>query len=326
MLNGKVLVLGGNGFVGRDVVRALTEEGLEVVSASRNVNSGSAQTSISLNAERPEEIRKALKDISVVVNCITGSGATIESTCRAITDEAARLPKPPMIVHMSSMSIYGCAEGQTTELSAPCEPLGWYGLAKLCAEQTLGRYAQSTAPSTILRIGCVFGYSSPLWVDRIGLLLRNGRLGDLGVLGDGWSNLVHVNDVSGAVLAAVRAQRPGLSVYNVAAPDSPRWNTYFRDLAVSLDATPLRYKTPLAMKFETLCLAPPAKLLERLSRFAPIPNLSWPSIPPSLLRLWGQQIRLDSSKISAELDLEWTCYKEALDQSATCFKNTYGRA
>lgn len=324
MLSGKVLVLGGAGFVGRSVVNVLSRAGIDVVVGSRSAACGPDVPAVKVNAESPSDIRAALKGVSIIVNCITGSASTIQRTCRAITAEAARKDSPPGIVHMSTMSIYGRAEGEIQENSPPAEPLGWYGEAKRQAEEDVNRYAESGAPCTILRVGCVFGPESPLWVDRIGLLLRRGRLGDIGILGDGWSNLVHVNDVGAAVLAAVSARQPRAVVYNVAAPDSPRWNTYFKDLAAYIGVKPLRHKTVRAMHIESYLRAPPAKLFERLSRSLPIPHTNWPSIPPSLLRLWGQQIRLDSRKVTSELNLKWTPYQTAVKESAASFTDTYG--
>jgi nucleoside-diphosphate-sugar epimerase len=163
-----------------------------------------------------------------------------------------------------------------------------------------------------------------LWVDRIGLLLRSGRLGDLAEQGDGWSNLVHVDDVAEAVVLSIRSSRKGTAIYNLSAPDSPRWNSYFRDFALAADWVPLRYKSRLSMVLESNLIAPPLKIWERLSARGWLTAARIQSIPPSLLHLWSQQIRLQSAKAERELGLKWTPYDEGLKDSVDYFRAKYG--
>ncbi len=46
-------------------------------------------------------------------------------------------------------------------------------------------------------------------------------------------------------------------------------------------------------------------------------------MPPGLLRLWGQHIRLDASLATQTLGLAWTPYPEGLQSSAAWFSETY---
>ena len=110
------------------------------------------------------------------------------------------------------------------------------------------------------------------------------RAGDgLGAAGDGWSNLVHLDDVC---MAAIRSLQlplaPGESrVYNLAGPDAPRWNEYFVDLALEIGATPVRRISPLQLKLDAKMAGPALhvvrKLLQRAGRD--------PSAVPELQRL-----------------------------------------
>jgi nucleoside-diphosphate-sugar epimerase len=162
-----------------------------------------------------------------------------------------------------------------------------------------------------------------LWVDRIGLLLKSGRLGDLGLLADGWSNLVHVQDIGTAVARAIQGGVIGLAVYNLSAPDSPRWNEYFRDFSLAARMVPLRYKTGFSMYLESRVLAPPLYALNRVLGSSALAPSTTQSIPPSLLRLFRQQIRLDSARASRELGLDWTLYRDGLAESVSYFKSRY---
>lgn len=321
-----ILVLGGTGFVGRVLSAKLAEiEGSRVIVAARNLGTASSFENIRVEATNVESVASASKGIDVIVNCVTGSGTDIRSNADAVRSVAENSNGRIRVMHMSSMAVYGSQQGALDETTAVADDGNWYGQAKIEAETMLGDLAKAGGSVTIFRIGCVYGARSQMWVDRVGLLLRNGRLGDLGVLGDGWSNLVHVNDIAETVKLALLSEARGLQVYNLSAPDSPRWNDYFTDFALAAEFTPVRYKTALSMAVETRLIAPPLKILERLAAKGLLKTPKAQCIPPSLLRLWSQHIKLDGSKVTANLGLKWTPYKTGLKDSIDYFLETYGR-
>jgi nucleoside-diphosphate-sugar epimerase len=220
------------------------------------------------------------------------------------------------------MSVYGAREGVVDETADPGPLLGWYDQAKRDAERSLLGYTAKGGTLVVLRPGCVWGAGSQLWVGRVGRWLRSGRLGDLGERGDGWSNLVHLDDVC---LAAMRALQlplaPGNArTYNLAAPDSPRWNEYFMDLALAIGATPVRRLGPRRLALEARAAGPvlhvARKLLQRVGRAArAIPE----PITPGLLDLWQRQLHLDPRAAARDLMLDWTPYPVTLSESAAWF-------
>ena len=320
----RVLVLGGTGFVGRIIIKRLNEiPEVDTVVGARHEAAVGDNRFVSIDATNADSLSAAFSNTDVVVNCVTGSGATIKENALAIVDAANRNNKLVRIVHMSSMAVYGNQQGVLDESAPLSEDFGWYGKAKVEAEEIFQQFVESGGSSTILRIGCVYGAASTLWVDRIGLLLKSGRLGDLGEMADGWSNLVNVDDIAKAVVLSLGSAEPGAKVYNLSAPDSPRWNIYFRDFALAIDRVPLKYKTRLSMLIETKMIAPPLKAAERMSDRGWIKSLDIQCMPPSLLRLWQQQIKLDSSRIEDELNLSWTPYDEGLKESVNYFRNRY---
>jgi nucleoside-diphosphate-sugar epimerase len=180
------------------------------------------------------------------------------------------------------------------------------------------RFARQGGQAVILRPGCVGGPGSALWVGRIAGWLRSGRLGDLGAAGDGWSNLAHVDDVCCALRQALSLPlRAGeLPTFNLAAPDSPRWNDYFMDLALALRATPVARLSARRLWLDSHLLSPPLQAAQRLGQRLGLASRAWPqALPPGLARLWSQQIRLDSSAATAALSLRWTPYARLLDAS-----------
>lgn len=315
----KVLVLGGTGFIGSRLCAQLEAGGwAHAVAASSRGGPGR----LKLDTRDASALHKALSDVDAVVNCVAGNADAILRGAQVLADAVAA-SRCRQLVHMSTMSVYGAAEGVLAE-DAPLDPgLGWYGAAKVRAEAVLSAMAQDAGASvTLLRPGCVGGPGSDAWVGRIGRLLDAGRLGDLGAAGDGWSNLVHVDDVCQAVLRSLQATpAPGTArAFNLAAPDSPRWNDYFADLALAIEATPLHRIHRRQLQLESRLLGPALqvsrKVMDRLGRrSAALPD----PISGGLLGLWHRQLRLDSNRATRELGLRWTPYATTLRQSARWF-------
>jgi nucleoside-diphosphate-sugar epimerase len=323
----KVLVLGGNGYIGKRLVSMLAATTwAKPVTASRSKPRGQTDLASWLSIDSCDKTRltQVLGNFDAVVNMVAGDRQSIAAGALALV-EAARSSGFPRIIHMSTMAVYGPVEGLIEE-SAPLDSAhGWYAQAKCEAEAAMAAYVQSGGSAAILRPGCVAGPGSEQWVQRIGHWLKARRLGDLGVVGDGWSNLVDAADVGQAAMAALRLPiaAGSLPAFNLAAPDSPRWNDYFVDFALQIGATPVRRVPARQIKLESRVAAPPLKILQKLLQRGgrPTPWLPEP-IPPSLVRLWGQHIHLDSTRASRELLPTWTPYAQTVRESARWFSQT----
>jgi len=310
----KVLVLGGNGFVGKVIIRQLMQlDHVTPIIGTRTLNNATAGvvTTVKIDSTDLAALKDGLKDIDVVINCVTGDGTTIAQGTQLLC-QAAALTGMPKIIHLSSQSVYGTQIGVISENTPPHDDLGWYGHAKIAAEQAVEDYAKNGGQAIILRPGCVSGKNSPLWTERIITWLKQGRLGDLGTSGDGWSNIVDVADVAQAVTKALNIPLSAgkVRIFNLSAPDSPRWNQYFMDLGVSIGATPVKRISNRALKLDAYIFGIPIKIIEHIFKKIHI-KTRWlpPGIPPSLLKLFKQEIRLDSTKATTELALEWTPYE-----------------
>lgn len=311
----KVLVLGANGYVGRRLVAALAAthwaRPLAAVrrAAAETATADAAVTQCVVDATSAEALALALADADAVVNCVAGAPAVIVANARALEHALARVPR--RLVHFSSMAAYGSIEGLVNESCPLSGDLGGYSAAKARAEQSLAHL-----PDTVLlRPGCIYGPDSPQWTLRIAQLLRKRRLGDLGEQGDGCSNLVHVDDVVQAALAAL--QRPGKAsaAYNLAMRDAPDWNGYFLAMAKALGAVPVTRIGRRRLKLETRLAAPALKLIEIAARKARLRRELPPPIPPSLARLWSQDIRLDSRAAERDLGMRWRPLHEGIADS-----------
>lgn len=320
----KVLVLGATGHVGSHLIKLLDAQHYEVVAASRGrLPSSSTIGHVTLDSLNLEELKKYIRQVDAIVNCVAGDKHSIGKGAEVLV-ETALSAGMPRIVHLSTMSVYGGNEGNVTESSSFDPAYGWYAAAKCEAEQHMDQYAKAGGKVISFRPGCVHGPGSHLWVSRPANLLKTYRLGDLGDAGDGWSNLVHVNDV-------VRAIQVGLEMpvnagehhrYNLAAPDSPRWNQYLLDLANAIEAVPVKRISRLQLKLDSKLISPAIKICQILLRKLGKTTTALPEpLPPSLVRLFEQHIYLNSEKFSQEHQFSYMSYEDSFKDSIHWLKN-----
>lgn len=314
----RVLVLGAGGYIGRHAVAALARcPDLAVTAAARRPLPGLGVPALQFDALDRPRLHAAMRGAEVVVNCVVGDARTIVDGAQALACGGAD-GGLPRLVHLSTMRVYGRAQGRLRE-DAPLRPdAGWYSAAKCAAEQALQAHAASGGELVLLRPGCVYGAGSDAWVGRMARLLRAGRLGDLAAAGDGPANLVHVDDVSAAIVQCVcSSSAPPHHAYNLAAPGGPSWNAYFWSLAKALGLGPLRRIPAWQLQCDARGLSMALKAVEVLGRRAGLRMQAWPdALPPSLLALFGQDIELDSTAAQTELALRWTPLQQALTDAA----------
>jgi nucleoside-diphosphate-sugar epimerase len=257
--------------------------------------------------------------VSYAVNCVLGNQRTMLAVTRNLC-VAARQVKLRRIVHISSMAVYGAMNG-TVDEAAALQPASRYAHAKAACEAVVREFISAGGDAVIMRPACVYGPGGEQWVGRICRWLRAGRVGLLGELGDGNCNLTFNDDLAFAVLAALTSSEISGQAFNIADPEPGTWNQYFlrlgRELGVRVPSV-----SRSRMKMETLLLAPPlqiAKLAARRLGFEP--GLLPEPIPPSLLPLWQQRMRLDCRKALDRLQSQQTPLEQGLHLSASWFRS-----
>jgi nucleoside-diphosphate-sugar epimerase len=313
-----ILVLGANGFIGGEVVTGLASSGWATpILGVRRPSARSDQFEQRIvEATGVDSVAAAMRDVTGVVNCVAGDAQTIAAGAKALFEAAARVTPAPRIMHLSTMSVYGSADGLIDEAATLRGDLGPYSEAKVAAEATASAYPHAV----IFRPGCVFGPGSEQWTIRIARLLLAHRLGDLGAAGDGFCNLVHVGDVVAAILRALNEPGADGRAFNLSIPQPPTWNEFLVKYAIALDAVPVRRISQRRLRIEEKLLAPPLKIAEILGRIAKLDARRLPPlIPPSLIRSMRQEIRLDPGRAQAELGLHWKGLEWMLDEGARWF-------
>jgi nucleoside-diphosphate-sugar epimerase len=128
---------------------------------------------------------------------------------------------------MSSIAVYGEATGAISEDVQPAPgTLSAYGAAKVAAEE-LCTAAGAGLEVVVMRPSIIYGPFSTRWTMLCALRLKSGRWKQLGALGEGKCNLVHVHDVVRYAIAAVRQDGVAGGVFNINGPEVVTWNDYF---------------------------------------------------------------------------------------------------
>jgi nucleoside-diphosphate-sugar epimerase len=325
----RVLVLGASGYIGRRLCERLASDpgSWDVVAGVRTPpDDWSAGRAIRVDALDPAGLSAALTGFDAVINCVAGDRSTIAQGARLLFDAALAAPTQPLVIHFSTMAVYGAATGRVREGDPLASPVGWYAEAKVEAESAARDFVARGGRAVVLRPGIVYGPGSEQWIGRTGRWLQSGRLGDVGPLGDGTCNLIYIDDVCAAVEASLRLPHAVGEVFNLSAPDPDTWNRFFARLAVAIGATPLRWLSPRRVRLDAKLLGPPLKIGEILLKKVRIRAPWWPEpIPPSVLGVWQQDIVLDAEKTSRILGLDWTPVEEGIQRSAEWFKRPSGR-
>ena len=253
-----VAVLGGTGFIGTHVVRALLDAGLAVSVMARNVQNLPAVFADPRVALHQGDIRDkvavatAIAGAPVVVNLAHGGGGGGYEAVRdamlggaETVARACRAAGVRRLVHVGSIAaLYlGPQEAAVTGATPPdpqAETRADYARAKAeCDRRLLALHAAEGLPVIILRPGLVVGEGSAPF--HSGLGFRNTEQHCIG-----WNSggnplpFVLVGDVATAVLGAIRAEGIEGHCYNLVGDVRPNARTYVAALAETL-RRPLRY-------------------------------------------------------------------------------------
>jgi nucleoside-diphosphate-sugar epimerase len=235
--DGRVAVLGGTGFVGRPVCRALASFGYEVVVIARRpsaVEYATRVTALDLSSAEVDEIATVFKEenIGVVVNAAGGMwGLTDEQMVAAnltlvqrVIEAASSVPHRPRLVQLGSVHEYGLVPiGTSMDEDMPAKPVGAYAELKLrCTEAVTEATRQGRIDGVTLRVGNVTGAGQPR-VSLLGVVAeqlwqahREGRpavlkLGPLGSQRD----FLNLSDAVTAIVTAVTIPELPGHVFNI---------------------------------------------------------------------------------------------------------------
>ncbi len=260
----RVLVTGAGGFIGGRVVEVLHSLG------AAEVRAGVRQWTSAVRIARfPVEIRQcdvldrgqvaaAMHGVSHVVHCAHGSTqVNIDGTRNVLL--AAERQGVRRLVHLSTVAVYGDAEGALSEDSPTQSGVSEYGDSKLEAERLCREFGARGLPITILRPTIVYGPFSESWTVEFAVRLRAGRWMLPEQYCRGRCNLLYVDDLVTAVRLALQSEQAHGETFVINGPDDVTWNDYFHALNTAMGLPPLRAESTMASRLAASCMMPVRK-------------------------------------------------------------------
>ena len=238
----RVLVTGGAGFIGSNLVRALAARGDEVrvldnFSTGNRANLEGIDADIVEGALRSyERVHNAVRGTEIVYHLgalgsvprsvqdpLTSSAVNVEGTLNVLL--AARDEGVKRVVFASSTSVYGSSPSLPTREEEPPDPISPYGVAKLAAERYCVSFSRvyESFESVVLRYFNVFGpRQSPFsqYAAAIPLFVQAIAAGEpIMIYGDGEQSrdFTYVDNVVDATLRAGETEGANGEIFNIAA-------------------------------------------------------------------------------------------------------------
>jgi nucleoside-diphosphate-sugar epimerase len=234
----RVLVI-GCGYVGSRLALKLAGGGHEVFGLRRSPapDSSLAAAGVRLlvaNITQPGTLVPLAVNFDWVVNCVSSSPGGPDEYRRVYLEGTANLlawlaSNPPLrFVYTSSTGVYAQDDGSLVDESSPTEGETEAGRMLVATEQLLLKAARRGFPGIVLRLAGIYGHGRGYWLKQFlsGQAVIEGK-------GERYLNMIHVDDVVGAILAALM-KAPSGSVYNVVDNEPVQQITIFQWLSKTL--------------------------------------------------------------------------------------------
>jgi UDP-glucose 4-epimerase len=233
----KILVTGGCGFIGANLIRKLIENGYEV-RVLDNLSRGSIRNIEGLNIEFVEgdirelpTVEKSLKTIDVVIH-LAAYGSVVESVSDPVPNfennvigtlnmliGARNASTRKFIFSSTGGAIIGNTVPPVNESSLP-KPISPYGSSKLCCEAYINSFSHSYGlNTTMLRFANVYGPFSDHKIGAVTAFIKAILSGKpINIYGDGSASrdLIYVDDLCRGIMLAMEKELPAASVLHIA--------------------------------------------------------------------------------------------------------------
>jgi nucleoside-diphosphate-sugar epimerase len=220
----RVLIV-GCGYVGMPLGAELVKQGHEVFGLRRSTGAeadlkSAGITPLTADITKTEQLNQLPGAYDWVVNCVSASGGGAEEYREVYLQGTRNLVEwlgaaPKKFVYTSSTSVYGQNDGSLVKETSPTEPAAETGKMLVETEQVLLTAArQQKFPAVIFRVAGIYGPGRGYWFRQY--LKNEARIEGTGAR---ILNMIHRDDVVGAIIAALKSGRPG-EVYN-AVDDEP---------------------------------------------------------------------------------------------------------
>ena len=221
----RVLIV-GCGYVGMPLGAELVKQGHEVFGLRRSTGAeadfkAAGIKPLTADITKAEQLAQLPGGYGWVVNCVSASGGGAEEYRQVYLQGTRNLIEwlgaapPKKFVYTSSTSVYGQNDGSLVKENSPTEPAVETGKILVETERVLLAAARERKfPAVILRLAGIYGPDRGYW-------LKQYMSNEARIEGNGARilNMIHRDDVVGAIIASLKSGRPG-EVYN-AVDDEP---------------------------------------------------------------------------------------------------------
>ena len=202
------LLILGCGYVGEKLAAACLARGMQVYATTRGEERAKELAAMGIQAavcdspdELPDELLASIDAVLDSIPMIRTPGHIRAGQPDWVSSLAAKLTQVKWVGHLSSTGVYGDAEGAWVDESWPCDPSSPRGKQRLLAEAA---WLDSGLPAEVFRLAGIYGPDRNI-VPR--LLAGNYRV--IRWQPPHYSSRIHVDDIVGALLAAMDRPRPG---------------------------------------------------------------------------------------------------------------------
>ena len=263
--NNTVLVTGATGFIGASIVERLHLSKEKRVKAVVHNWANAARLGrfpveiVQMDLMNEKSIDQALNGVHAVIHCAKGPhDVTVRGTENLLKSSLKK--GIGRFIHLSTTEIYGNKEGDITEAS-PFEYTGnEYNRMKVDAEKVCWQYVEKGLHATILRPSIVYGPFSKNWTLNFAKLLKNRNIGIFEGIGEGFCNLIYVQDLVDAALICIDNDKCVGEAFNINGPQIFSWNQYFKLFNDALGLSPIKIIKKAKASFIATALSPVRKL------------------------------------------------------------------
>jgi len=215
----RILVTGGEGFLGKRLVKKLKKKGLEVLIFDQKSNPKHTLLDKKMLLKNIEEVDTVFH-LAAINNPTEKRIFDVNVIGTKNLSEVIKKKSPgTKIIFTSSFAVYKPPKkGETINENYPLLPRNNYGLSKLKAEKVLSKYSKEGLSVVILRISNIYGYGMPPFGHSVvSTLLESAKKGKaVKIHGDGRQtrDFVFVEDVVEALIKGIEVKKR-LSVINV---------------------------------------------------------------------------------------------------------------
>jgi len=303
----EILITGGNGFLGRNLIKALQERGdsARVLALSTEDTAWLEECGVAVyrgDIRESNMLTVPMRGVDTVFHLagmmglwrsmqdyfavnVTGT----ENVCQAALTAGAR-----RLIHVSSWTVYGMNLGRPVTEDDPLEPLDEpYTITKAEGDRLVQRMiAEEHLPATIVRPGTIFGPGDRLNFGRMADRIRAGK-GIIIGSGNNAVPLVYVTDMVQGLLLALDSERAVGKAYNISNDQVLTQKVFLSTIAQEIGVKTPRIHVPYYPLYAAAYAA------ERIATF------SNDRIPPFVTRhgvkLYGADNRLSIDKARREL-------------------------